>query len=214
MSARQWQNLMIKAQKGLSLHDFKSARISFEKALRVAEQKNDVDMRFESLTLLALTCRQLHDWNVAEDCAKRLVDIAINCFGFGSREHGLTMHGFAEMYYDKGDFDLAEKTASMAEEILAVAKLTPNCDDCKKMRTRPVILLAELAHKRGDMGAAKSWLTLFWRLHDVQTEPVTEDEEVHMFMERARQNRLAFKQTWFHQLPTDSVRKPPISSAC
>lgn len=201
--SNRWKQFMLKATSSLNSSEFQDAKCNLEKALRFAEQDNDVDKRFETLTVLARTCRELGNWEEAEIHTRRMINMTINFHGARSREHGLALLVLAELYFDKEDFESSESTALECEELISKSETNHECIECTLKRLRPIVLLVELAARRGDMKAAKSWLEIYRKAFGV---PPLGEDEVRTMVEIFAKKRRDFKATWFRVLPTNSVR--------
>jgi len=197
--SKQWDRIMQTAIKKLYKSDFHDARNHLERGLKLAEQINDADLRFETLTILARTCRELGDWEQAEAHTRRIIAMTISFFGERTREHALTLHTLAELYFDKGDFELAENTALASEDIISKAK-PKECTNCNLMRLRPIVLLIELAVRRSDLVAARNWLQVYC---NVMGRPAGNDDELMQIASRCAKNRRDYKEHWFRRLPAD-----------
>ncbi len=158
MIVDKWKKEVEKSRAALRRGDKKQAIKMLENALKMAERAGDIELRLETLSLLAGASMYLKEWKPAEEYQARAVDIARRGCGIESREHGRTLCQLAHVYFRNKDLDLAEKYALTAAQVLSNIEFDTRCFDCNTLAMTPYGILARVCFRRGDQDAARKWV--------------------------------------------------------
>jgi tetratricopeptide (TPR) repeat protein len=194
--SQKWEKLIEEGEQLLKEREFSAAAKVFEKALRIAENSGDGEMRIDSLQLLAMARRECGFAAEAEQHARRAAEITIAFEGQASREYGQSLQFLADLLIDMGELNRAEEIASVSVGIIRDSVTSHDCDSCRSALMNAYTLQLEILLRAGKFDRAKSYLSEMWKFSQPSAEcKEPSQEQLDEFLQEFKENR-ALGKSW------------------
>jgi len=160
--SRRWERIVQQGEQFLRERAFSDAAKNFEKALREAEINGDVEMRAESLQLLAMARLECGSKAQAEEQAKCAAEITKRISGEASREYGQCLQFLADLLTDMGELKRAEEIVSTSTRIIEGSVLSHDCDSYRSALMDVYTLQLEILLREGKFDQSRECLRKMW----------------------------------------------------